>query len=126
MQLLLLMTMEERELVTVAHSYVCCLWDENSGCPWMVYSSAIEKKTIVVKMVLKNGKEGESSPALAAASLESVGDDIGGSSSLLCLWAKIYMVPWTVHSNVIKKINLAEAKRVSKRETRGNSHWHSW
>ena len=64
-----------------------CLWDENSSRSWMVCSSAIEKiKLIVVKMVLNNGKEGESSPALAVpASLESVREGIGGSGSLLCL-----------------------------------------
>jgi len=71
----------------------------------MVCSSAIEKiKLIVVNMLLINGKEGESSPALAvAASLESVGEGVVGSGLLLCLWAKISTGPWTVHSNVIEK-----------------------
>ena len=71
-------------------------------------------------MVLKMEKRGESSPTLAvAASLESVGEVIGGSGSLLCLWAKISTGPWMVHSSVIEKITVLAVKMVQKRKQGG-------
>jgi hypothetical protein len=73
----------------------------------MVRNSVIEKiKPADVKMVSKKEKEGESSPALmVVASLDSGGEDVGGSGSILCLWAENSSHPWMVRNSVIEKIN---------------------
>jgi len=63
----------------------------------MVRNSVIEK-------IKNQEKEGESSPVLAvAASLDGVGEGVGGSGSLLCLWAENSSRPWIVHSSAIEK-----------------------
>ena len=59
-------------------------------------------------MVLKNGKEGESSPVLTvAASLDGGEEGIGGCGTLMCQQAEQSSGPWTVRKNVIEKIKLA-------------------
>ena len=52
---------------------------------------------------------------VVAASLDSVGEGVGGSGLLLCLWAVNSSHPWMVHSSVIEKIKSAAVKMVSKK-----------
>ena len=52
---------------------------------------------------------------MAAASLDSVGEDVGGGGLLLCLWAKNSSRPWMVRNIIIEKIKSAAVKMVSKK-----------
>ncbi len=55
-------------------------------------------------MLLKNGKEGESLPALTvAASLDGGEEGVGSSETLMCLRDEQSTGPWAVHGILIEK-----------------------
>ncbi len=63
--------------------------------PWVGWKS--NKKVGVRKL-----GNGEHKNKAVAACLDSDGDCVGGSSLVLCLWAKISNGPWMVCSNLIQ------------------------
>ena len=79
-----------------------------------MHSDSIKKiNALAAKVVCKNGKEGELTPALVVtASPDCSGRGVGGGGLALCLFSKISTGPWMTSSNLIKNINLLAVKVV--------------